>query len=87
MSKKTKSGKARHRYSKQYKAEALALAEEVGVPTAAKQFGLHESQLYSWRSKERLGQERWPHSLGQVGGCNKVESHHDYAANLMLGPA
>ena len=58
MSKKTKSGKARHRYSKQYKAEALALAEQVGVPTAAKQLGLHESQLYSWRSKERLGQER-----------------------------
>jgi len=31
---------------------------KVGVPTADKQFGLHESQLYSWRSKARLAQDR-----------------------------
>jgi transposase len=36
----------------------LAFAEKVGVPTAAKQLGLHESQLYSWRSKARLSQDR-----------------------------
>jgi transposase-like protein len=28
------------------------------VPTVAKQLGLHESQLYSWRSKARLAQDR-----------------------------
>jgi transposase len=28
------------------------------VVAAAKQLGLHDSQLYSWRSKARLGQER-----------------------------
>jgi len=33
-------------------------AEKVGIPTAAKQLGLHESQLYSWRSKARLSQDR-----------------------------
>ena len=34
------------------------LAKLVGIPTAAKQLGLHESQLYCWRTKERLKQKR-----------------------------
>jgi transposase len=58
MTMKTKSSKTRQRHSQQYKTESLALAETVGVPTAAKQLGLHESQLYSWRSKARLAQDR-----------------------------
>lgn len=58
MTTKTKSSKIRQRHSQQYKAESLALAEKVGVPTAAQQLGLHESQLYAWRSKSRLSQER-----------------------------
>lgn len=59
MTKQTKAEKAtRKRHSQQYKNEALALAERVGVAAAAKQLGLHESQLYSWRSKARLNQER-----------------------------
>jgi transposase len=58
MTTKTKSSKIRQRHSPQYKNESLALAEKVGVPTAAKQLGLHESQLYSWRSKARLAQDR-----------------------------
>lgn len=36
-----------------YKAEALKLAERVGVPEAARQLGLHESQLYQWRSQQQ----------------------------------
>ena len=43
----------RKRYSKEFKDEALALAERLGVPTAAKELGLHESQLYGWRVKYR----------------------------------
>lgn len=58
MTTKTTSSKARQRHSQQYKTESLALAEKVGVSTAAKQLGLHESQLYSWRSKARLAQDR-----------------------------
>ena len=58
MATETKSGAARKRHSQEYKSEALALAERVGVPVAAKQLGLHESQLYSWRIKNRLNQER-----------------------------
>ena len=37
------------RHSSEYKAEALKLASEIGVTKAAKQLGLHESQLYNWR--------------------------------------
>lgn len=58
MTTKTQSGKTRQRYSQQYKTESLALAEKVGVAAAARQLGLHESQLYSWRSKARLSQDK-----------------------------
>lgn len=58
MSKKVNSSKPRKRYSPQFKSESLALAVRIGVSSAAKQLGLHESQLYSWRVKERMNQER-----------------------------
>ena len=44
-------GATRKRYSQEYKTEALSLAKRVGVKEAAKQLGLHESQLYGWRLK------------------------------------
>jgi transposase len=34
------------------------LAEQVGVAGAAKQLGLHESQLYAWRKKARYEASR-----------------------------
>ena len=43
----------RRRYSPEFKSEALGLVEQVGVPGAARQLGLHESQLYTWRKKAR----------------------------------
>jgi transposase len=43
----------RRRYSPEFKAEALGLAEQMGVAGAAKELGLHESQLYAWRKKAR----------------------------------
>jgi len=58
MTTKAKPAKPRRRHSQQYKTEALALAERVGVTAAAQQLGLQESQLYSWRGKARLNQER-----------------------------
>lgn len=51
---KTQSKPSRKRYSPEYKVEALALAEKVGVAETAKQLGLHETQLYNWRVKARL---------------------------------
>ena len=59
MTTQKKSGKVtRTRHSQQYKTEALALAERVGVASAAKQLNLHESQLYSWRGRARLDRQR-----------------------------
>jgi transposase len=43
--------KIRKQYSEEYKPEGLALAERVGVAAAARQGGIHESQLYGWRAK------------------------------------
>ena len=43
----------RIRYTDEYKSEALILAEKVGVGAAAKELGLHESQLYAWRNKAK----------------------------------
>ncbi len=34
----------------EFKAEALKLAEKTGAPFAAKELGLKESQLYTWRT-------------------------------------
>ena len=46
-----KKATTRKRYSKEFRDEALALAERLGVPAAAKELGLHASQLYGWRVK------------------------------------
>ena len=36
----------------------MALAEKIGIPKAAKELGLHDSQLYGWRSKARVKQDQ-----------------------------
>lgn len=52
--KATKSSKKTYtRHSVEYKTEALKLAERIGVPEAARQLGLHESQLYQWRNQQQ----------------------------------
>lgn len=43
----------RKRYSGEFKAEALGLAQSVGVAQAARELGLYPSQLYGWRSKQK----------------------------------
>jgi len=86
MTKQTKQGKSsRRRHNQQFKTEALALAERVGVPEAARQLGLHESQLYGWRSRARLGgglrvssivsreKLRVYHRIGADGGKARIE--------------
>ncbi len=42
--------KKRKFHSPEFKAEALKLAAKTSVPSAAKELGLQESQLYSWRA-------------------------------------
>jgi transposase len=58
VSKKGNGKAERKRHSEEYKREALALADQVGVAVAAEQLGLHDSQLYGWRNKQRLEQGR-----------------------------
>ncbi|MBK6741431.1 MAG: IS3 family transposase [Haliea sp.] len=59
MTKQTgKKSAPRRQHAPEFRAEALALAEKVGVAKAAKELGLHESQLYSWRTKARASQDR-----------------------------
>lgn len=48
--------KTRTRHSQAYKDEALALAERIGISAAARDLGLHPSQLYQWRSKDKQKQ-------------------------------
>lgn len=51
--KKVTKKSSRRTHSPEYRQEALALAEKIGVAQAAKQLGLYDSQLYAWRSKAR----------------------------------
>lgn len=44
--------KIRKIHTDEFKKEALALAERNGVSKAAKELGIHESQIYSWRAKK-----------------------------------
>ena len=41
-------------YSQEYRAEAVALADRIGIPAAAKQLGISGPLLYNWRDKARL---------------------------------
>jgi transposase len=47
--------KLRQKYSPQFKDQALERAEKVGVPQAAKDLGIADSMLYSWKAKSKLG--------------------------------
>ena len=58
MTRASKKKTVRTRHSAEFKAEALKLAEKVGVNAAASQLGLHGSQLYGWRSKAQLVKSR-----------------------------
>jgi transposase len=49
------------KYTAEFKAEALKLAERLSVAEAAEKLGIYPSQLYSWRSalnNSRTGVER-----------------------------
>jgi len=47
--------KIRQKYSPQFKDQALEHAAKDGVPKAAKDLGLPEAILYSWRAKQKQG--------------------------------
>jgi len=45
----------RKKYSPQFKDQALTRAAEIGVAQTAKDLGIPEPMLYSWRSKQKQG--------------------------------
>jgi len=45
----------RKKYSPQFKDQALERAEKDGVPQVAKDLGISDAMLYSWRSKQKQG--------------------------------
>lgn len=54
MARNTKQVKQpRNQYSDEFRAEALKLAERIGVSAAARELGIHGSQIYGWRGKVR----------------------------------
>lgn len=45
---------SKNRYPDEFRENALALAQRIGVAKAASELNLHESQLYAWRKKQQL---------------------------------
>ncbi|MFV0278965.1 MAG: transposase [Parahaliea sp.] len=59
MTNKTESKKTtRRQHSPDFREEALVLAAKIGVSKAARELGLHSSQLYGWRSKARIKRDQ-----------------------------
>ena len=54
MKAKKEASKARNQYSPEFKKQALGRAEKDGIAAVARDLGLKESQLYTWRQKHRL---------------------------------
>ena len=54
MKAKKVANKARNQYSPEFKKQALVRAEKDGIAAVARDLGLQESQLYTWRQKQRL---------------------------------
>ena len=50
-----KKRKKHQKYSPQFKDQALERAEKDGVPQTAKDLGISDSLLYSWRAKQKQG--------------------------------
>ncbi len=44
--------------SDEYRKDAVKLSETVGATEAAKQLGIHTSQIYTWRNKIRVKESR-----------------------------
>lgn len=51
----TNQRKLRQKYSPQFKDQAIERAEKFGISQVAKDLGIAESMLYSWRAKRRQG--------------------------------
>ena len=53
----------RTKYSKEFKEDALRLAEREGVSAASEKLGLRQNQIYDWRRVQRERQNIIPKGL------------------------
>lgn len=68
------------KYSKEFKHDALRLAEREGVAAASERLGISKRQIYDWRRTEQLKTIRPPKGL-QAGetieeGYNRLEKQY-----------
>ena len=64
------------KYSKEFKEDALRLAEREGVSKACEKLGLKPSQIYDWRKTNRIKQ------IGLPKGLKPAETLEEYANRL-----
>lgn len=58
MTKKKRNTSKRKQRSDEFKAEALKLAQTIGVSAASVELDINPNQIYSWRSKQNNNQQR-----------------------------
>lgn len=67
----------RQKYSPQFKDQALERAEKVGIPQAAKDLGIAECMLYSWRTKRKEGNSPLEHQKLQQAEMARLKREVD----------
>ena len=72
-----KQRKKHQKYSPQFKDQAIERAEKVGVPQAAKDLGIAEPLLYSWRAKRKQGGTPLEHQKLQQAEMAKLKRENE----------
>jgi len=65
----------RRKHSQEFRAGALTLAEKIGISKAARELGLHDSQLYGWRSKARTSRDQSDLEQTQAAEITRLTRH------------
>ena len=74
MTKQPKNHKTtRRQHTPEFRAQALALAEKIGVAATARDLDLHESQIYDWRSKAQTQLAKSDLEKQQAGEIAKLK--------------
>lgn len=64
------------KYSVEYKADVLKLADEIGVSAACQKLGISTKTVYNWRRAERLGK-------GELRGVQPRETPEQAVERLL----
>jgi transposase len=81
------------KYSKEFRADALRIAERDGVSAASEALGVPKSKIYDWRRTRRIDQIRQPKGLkageSVEDGFHRLEKENDELreANAILKKA